>query len=415
MLMFSHVPFLKMDHALRRLIALSLMAFLTACSGGLGSLPGLGTPEETVEAPPPPPSQQAATAPASGPSLGTGAVRVALILPLSSSGSGGSAALALKNAAELALSEAPNSDLTLLIKDDRGTPEGAREATQQAVQEGAELIVGPLFSSSVQAAGSVARAGNRPVLAFSTDATAATPGVYLLSFLPQSEAQRVITFAASKGKKSFAALIPETAYGNAVEAQFRQTVAQLGGQVVAVERYSTDAQKLRDAVNRLRPAIGGNAPLADALFLPESADILVNIGQMLQSVGFQPERVKPLGTGTWNDPRALKVTALNGGWFAAPDNAGYMAFAQRYKAKFQSEPIRIATLGYDAVALVAALTRTQGAARFQAQTLTMPTGFAGTDGVFRFRGDGLSERGLPIFELRNGNAVVVQAAPASLK
>jgi branched-chain amino acid transport system substrate-binding protein len=124
--------------------------------------------------------------------------------------------------------------------------------------------------------------------------------------------------------------------------------------------------------------------------------------------------VKPLGTGLWNDPRALAVPALQGGWFAAPDATGYAAFAGRYRAKFGQDPTRIATLSYDAISLAAALARQQGPQRFSDATLTNPQGFAGADGVFRFRADGSNERALSVFEIGGGATNVVSPAPKTL-
>jgi CPA1 family monovalent cation:H+ antiporter len=46
---------------------------------------------------------------------------------------------------------------------------------------------------------------------------------------------------------------------------------------------------------------------------------------------------------------------MQGAWFSAPDNTGFDAFAQRYRAKFNADPARLATLAYDAVTLAAAL------------------------------------------------------------
>ena len=131
--------------------------------------------------------------------------------------------------------------------------------------------------------------------------------------------------------------------------------------------------------------IGGAAPQADALFMPENGDGLSAVAQALQTTGFDPQRVKPLGTGVWNEPRVFAVPALQGGWFAAPDNRGFNAFAGRYRARYNADPTRLATLSYDAVSLAAALARTQGSQRFAESVLTNPSGFAGADGVFRFR------------------------------
>jgi ABC-type branched-subunit amino acid transport system substrate-binding protein len=347
-----------------------------------------------------------------GPTIGAGSVKVALILPLTAPGQAATAAVSLRNAAELAMAEFQNPDVTILVKDDRGTPEGAREAAQQALGEGAEMIIGPLFAGSVQAVGQVARPAGRPVIAFSTDASVATRGVYLLSFLPQSEVDRIVDYATRQGRRSFAALIPETAYGGVVEAQFREATARRGARVVAIERYAPGAAQA--AIGRLAPAIAGAAATADALFLPENAEGLAVIGPALRTAGLDPQRVKPLGTGVWNEPGVFQVPGLQGGWYAAPDSTGFEAFAGRYRAKFGSDPTRLATLSYDGVSLAAALVRTQGSQRFAEGALTNPSGFAGADGVFRLRADGTSDRALAVYEIRDGAGAVISPAPRAL-
>ena len=138
------------------------------------------------------------------------------------------------------------------------------------------------------------------------------------------------------------------------------------------------------------------------------------LGLALQQGGYDPAKVKPLGTGVWNDANVARVPAIQGGWFASPDTAGFNAFAGRYQQRFNSAPTRTATLAYDAVSLAAALARTQGSQRFSESVLTNPSGFAGADGVFRFRPDGRVERGLAVLELRNGQIVTVNAAPRDL-
>jgi hypothetical protein len=377
---------------------------------GLAACVGSGTvaPQRQATQPAQPTQPAAAT----GGTIGNGSVRVALILPLTANGPGAVAAQSLRNAAELSLAEFQGPDLTILVKDDGGTPEGAREAANQAVAEGAELIIGPLFAATVQAAGGVARQAGRPVLAFSSDASVAARGVYLLSFLAQAEVDRVIEHAAQQGRRSIAALIPETTYGSVVEAQFREAAAARGLRVVAIERYP--AGQPQAAVQRLAPLVGGSAPQADALFVPENGDGIAAVGQALQAAGFNPGRVKPLGTGVWNEARVFAVPALQGGWFAAPDNRGFNAFAGRYRARFGEDPTRIATLSYDAVSLAAALARQQGSQRYSEAVLTNPAGFAGADGVFRFRADGTNERALAVQEIRGGAAVMANPAPRAL-
>ncbi|MBM6595005.1 penicillin-binding protein activator [Microvirga sp. BT291] len=351
-------------------------------------------------------------APVGGAALGAGSVKVALILPLSGPGQGAVAAQSMRNAADLALTDFQGSDLQLLVKDDRGTPDGARQATGEAIAEGAELIIGPLYAGSVQATAGVARQAGRPVVAFSSDSNVAARGVYLLSFLVQEEVERIVSYAASQNRRSIAALIPETTYGSVVDAAFREAAGRHGVRVVAIERYASGGAAA--AVRRLAGVIGGASPQADALFIPDNGDGLPTVAQALAGIGFDPGRVKPLGTGVWNEPRVFALPALQGGWFAAPDGRGFEAFSQRYRARFNMDPTRLATLSYDAVTLAAALSRTQGSRRFQEDVITNPAGFAGADGVFRFNPDGTNSRGLAVQEIRGGTIAIVSASPRTL-
>jgi branched-chain amino acid transport system substrate-binding protein len=373
-----------------------LAALLAASLSGCG-----GTSFFKSEPAAPPPQQPAA--------IGSGKVKVALILPLSASGNAGLAAQSMRNAAEQALAEFNNPDVQLFVKDDGGSASGAQAAAQQAIDEGAEIILGPLFAQSVGAAGQVARTRNIPIIAFSTDASVATRGVYLLSFLPESDVDRAVAYATRNGKRSFAALIPENAYGNVVDAAFRQSVAQHGGRVVASERFSPERGRVQEAARRVAPALAQ----ADTLFLPTDPESLPMIMQALAEAGGNVKRLQLIGTGLWDDQRVYSDPAMQGGWFAAPDAAGFRGFSTRYRAKYGQEPLRASTLAYDAVSLVAALVKTQGPQRFSEQVLTSSSGFSGIDGVFRFRPDGTNERGLAVMRVTPNGPQTVNPAPKS--
>jgi ABC-type branched-subunit amino acid transport system substrate-binding protein len=369
--------------------ALVLAACTTQFGGGA---PGLPEPGDQVTAAP----------------IGEGQVRVGLVLPLSAQGNAGVAALSMKNAAEMALAEFKSPNIQLLVKDDGGTPQGAQSAAQQAISEGAEIIIGPLFAQSVSAVGQVARSRNIPVIAFSTDASVAGRGVYLLSFLPETDVRRIVDFAISRGKRSFAALLPDNAYGTVVEAAFQQEVSRRGGRVLALEKYPSDASKIADAARRA----GQAANQVDSIFIPDGADAVPQVVQALTAAGVNLKREQLLGTGLWDDPRIFSSPALDGGWYAAPESTGFRNFSGRYRARYGQDPVRTATLSYDAVALVAALAKTQSPQqRFSEAVLTNASGFAGIDGVFRFRPDGPNERGLAVLRVTPSGGQVVSPAP----
>ena len=380
--------------------ALLALAGCTSTGLGLSSTPA-ASPSDTSAAPVPDVQSQPLSSPTVGETVGAGPVRVALILPLTQNGAPSPIGASMRNGAQLAVEESGANDITMMVLDDHGTPDGAAQAAQGAIGAGAEIVLGPLLAADVREVGRVAKSANRPVIAFSTDEGAAQPGVYLLSFLIESYADKAAEFAVSKGKKNFAILAPQSDYANVAVGEFQQAAQKLGARIATVARYPAGQPQV--GVQELAGAPGGY----DALFIPEQADGMPAVATALQGGGV---KTQILGTGVWNDPRVLRLPALQGAWFAAPDNAGFNAFAQRYKARFNADPLRLASLSYDAASLVAALARTQGAQRFSTQVLTNPSGFNGVDGVFRFRPEGPNERGLAVMQISGGMATVLSPA-----
>jgi ABC-type branched-subunit amino acid transport system substrate-binding protein len=333
--------------------------------------------------------------------MGNGAVKIALIAPITGSNGVG---VSMRNAAELAVAAFDSPAATLIVKDDRSSPAGAKAAAQAAIAEGAQLILGPLFAANAREAGAVARAAGKPMIAFSTDPALAGNGVYLLAFLTRSYVDRIVDFAAARGKRSMAALIPDSDQGRIAEAAFMAAAARNNIRVDAVERVQSDAYA--DAAAQRIANLGAGI---DALFIPAPAEAMAGIAQSLSRAGIDGGRVQILGTGLWNDARVLKIRSLQGAWFAAPDNAGFASFAASYRERFNAEPARVATLAYDAVALSLALAR-EG---YTARTIEGASGFNGLDGVFRFGPDGLSERGLGVQMIDRGSTTLVSPAPKS--
>jgi hypothetical protein len=336
-----------------------------------------------------------------------GTVRVALLLPLSAQGTTGNVAQSLKNAADMAMAEFSGASIDLVVKDERGTPDGAREAAKQAMAEGASAIIGPLLAPSVQVSGSIARSAGKPVIAFSTDSGVAGRGVYLLSFMPQSDVDRILDYAAANGKKSLGALIPDTPYGSAVNAVLQDGASRRGIRLLAIERYS--GSSVDGAAKRLASI----KDQMDSLFLPENGDGAAAAGKALQAAGIDTKKIQLLGTSAWDDPRVFSTPQFQGGWYAMPDKSGYDAFAARYRAKFGSDPVRIASLAYDAVFLANALHKKAGDHAFDESQITATDGVIGTDGLFRFRPDGTTQRGEVIMQVAKDGSTKIDAAPAN--
>ncbi|MBN8998570.1 MAG: penicillin-binding protein activator, partial [Rhizobiales bacterium] len=299
--------------------------------------------------------------------------------------------------------------LQILVEDDRGTAEGARAAAAQAIQQGAELILGPLFAPAVSAAAQVARPAGVPVVAFSTDTGVAARGVYLLSFLPQTDVERIVGFAGMRGRHAIAALLPANGYGTVVEAALRKAASGSNGRVVAIERYQTDRVAMQVSAAAMAPLFERRD--ADTLLMPGAAGDAAVLAEALAARNVRSGAVQFLGSGQWDDPETARSAALAGAWYPAPDKAGYEAFAARYRAAFGEPPLRAASLGYDAVSLAAGLAARYGAQGFTPQSLTNPNGFLGVDGAFRFLPDGTNQRGLAVYQVGNGTVWQIDPAP----
>jgi len=338
-------------------------------------------------------------------------VRVGVILPFTASAPGTRAlAQSMLKAAELALFDGGNANILLMTADEGNGGAAAAKAADQLLAQGAEVIVGPLFGPSVAAVTPIARDRAVPVLAFSTEKSVAGNGAYLLSFLPQNEVRRVISYAAANGHRAFAALVPQTAYGDVAEGAFRESVGAGNGSVVDVEKFAPNAASVS------APAGAVAKSGADAILIAQGGVLLRAIAPTLSLDGVTRDKVKLLGTGLWDDDKTLmRESALEGSWYAAPAPNADAAFVNKYRTTYGAAPAQLASLAYDAVSLVALLSQGPAYHRFTPAALNDPNGFAGVNGIFRFRPDGTSERGLAVLEMTPAGPVVVSPAPTTFQ
>src|SRR5438067_682278 len=219
--------------------------------------------------------------------------------------------------------------------------------------------------------------------------------------------------AVGAGQVKVGLILPLSAAGNAgVAAQSMKNAAEMA----LAEFQNPNIQLLikddggspQGAQQVTQQALGA----ADALFIADDGESVVATADALTGAGANLRNIQLLGTGLWDNPRVYASATLQGGLYAAPDPSGFRAFSGRYRTKYGADPVRTATLAYDAVALVAALSK-QGSQRFAPETLTNPSGFAGIDGLFRFRSDGSNERGLAVMKVASGGSTPVAGSPKS--
>lgn len=377
-------------------LGLGSLALLTGCSGmSMPSFGGFGgQPTQST--------QQLPTA--AGRTLGTGPVRVALLLPLT--GDVATVGASMANAAELAVDfvqsqSSQQLNITVVVKDTGGNAQIAAQKASEAITEGASLILGPLKAESVQAAGGVARSAGIPMIGFSNNSGAASAGVYLLNVLPEVEAKRTLSYAQTQGKQAVAAIVPATSYGQIQEGAFRQAAAELGMTVRAVYQYSNETEA-RNAVAQITPFLQQGA--IDTLFLPDRATA-PSIGVLLEQAGIDKSNLMIVGSLDWAGDTIIPQTSyLAGAIYPAVDETGLAALRPQYQARYGSEPHPFSTLAYTAVLLANTSSLSMSLPRYDRTQLTRPSGFGGRDGLFRFLADGRSQYSLAIKQITIGGA-----------
>ena len=349
--------------------------------------------------------------------------RIAIILPFSARSERLRAeAGSMMKAAELSLFDLDSDEILLIALDSGGTASGARQAAKDAVSKGAEMILGPVLSGSVKATGEEARRAGVPVVGFSTDTTVAGKNVYLLSFPPEAEVKRITEFVGNAGATKFAFLGPTSAYGRRVLGAYRSYVDEIGGTIEGVETYAgNDITVMQDPAERIaklyadpiNAAKAEDAQLPDpayhAILLPEGGTQLRSLAPLLTYFDDSLREVQLIGTGLWNRDEVAREPAINGGVFAAPDQEAKALFTAQFDAAYGEEPSTLASLAYDAVNIASFVVST--GSKNSKKVLTDPAGFYGVDGLVRFNPDGTPDRGLAVYQVRNGRFSIVSPAP----
>jgi branched-chain amino acid transport system substrate-binding protein len=332
-----------------------------------------------------------------------GVLRVGLLLPLSGSNAG--LGEAMQRAAQMAVFDT-GTQVELLPRDTGDSATAASESARSVIAQGADIILGPLFSKAVAPVAQQARAAGINVVSFGTDTSTAGGNVFLLSVLQQQAIDRIVGYGVNHGMRRYAFLAPNTPFGQLMRRAMTEAAAKYGAEVPVVELYDAKLSDPTPLQQKLQ------ATPVDAVLV---ADVGSRLGVVAPMLGYSGVTAKLMGTGQWDDPSVNRQSYLAGAWYAAPDPSRRADFESRYAQQFGAPPPRLATLAYDAVALTAALANqpASGGNPFTTAALQDPNGFVGIDGIFRFGANGLVQRGLAVLEAQPGGPTVLEAAPDS--
>lgn len=320
----------------------------------------------------------------------------------------------LTNAARLAVADLDGVAINLQVYESGRSAGRAAQLAQQAVADGARIIVGPLDAASANAAAVAVSGQNVNVLSFSNNPAIAGGNAFILGNTFDNTADRLVRYARRNGRSRFMVVSGRTPAEEVGNAAVVQAIQSRGGTLVGNAAFEMSQQGVVAAV----PGIvsSAEAAQADAIFLTSSTqDALPLLTQLLPENGLTPGTVQYIGLTRWDiPPSALSLPGVQESWFALPDARATQQFRQRYTNAYGSAPHPLAGLAYDGIAAVGALVQTRGADGLTRSALTQGNGFAGASGVFRFRNDGTNQRALGVATVRNRQVIVVDPAPRRL-
>ncbi|WP_108838171.1 penicillin-binding protein activator [Tateyamaria sp. Alg231-49] len=351
----------------------------------------------------------------SGPAIDTSKpVPVALLVPR---GSGQSSddllAQNLENAARLAMRDLNGVEIDLRVYSTAGNAQTAATQAAAAINDGAQIILGPLYAEAANAAGVAAAAEGVNVLAFSNNTTIAGGNVFVLGSTFGNSADRLVSYATSQGRRNIVVVHAEDVAGQLGRDAITQSIARNGATLAGTVGYPLSQQGLIAAVPQIKATVDNAG--ADSVFLTATPSAgLPLLTQLLPEAGVAPTTTQFIGLARWDSPsQTLDLPGVQGGWFALPDPNRSAAFNNQYLTAYGSAPHPLAGLAFDGIAAIGALASRGDSNALSRSSLTQGSGFQGASGIFRLRGDGTSERGLAIATVRENRVTIISPAPTS--
>ncbi len=350
-----------------------------------------------------------------GPTINTSKpVPVALLVPYESQ-QGGDVALAqsLENAARLAMADLQGVTIDLRVYATGGQAERASAAASQAVQDGAKIILGPVYGGSAKLAGIPAANAGINVLSFSNNPDIAGGNVFILGDTFSNTANRLVSYAKANGKNRIMVVNGQSSAEASGASAIKTAIAREGATFAGEQSFELSQQGV---VQSIRPiASAARSSGADAIFFTSGNDgAMPLLAQMLPENGIKSPQPQFIGLQRWNFPAsALSLPGLQDSWFAIPDQRLVNSFSNRYSAQYGTAPHALAGLAYDGIAAIGALVQSGNQNALTTQGLTRSSGFVGVNGIFRLLSDGTNERGLSVATIQNNQVIEIDPAPRS--
>ena len=270
---------------------------------------------------------------------------------------------------------------------------------------------------------------------FAPDKSLADECVYLINFFPEDDL--IALFNHFPEGSRIALLFPENAYGYYINYIIDPIAVESSSLIVNRASYKEDLTNAREAIkelskyelrkyelNRQKKILEKKDDVISKkalkkiekfetigevdfthLILPDYSIRLLEIAPLLPFYDVDPNKVKFVGTGVWDDKIFFDEPSLQGAIFSGIDEVNRLTFLNDYEKIYQEKPIRTATLPYDLLGIVSYIINQKMTI---AQTYDLLDNsqikFDGIDGKFSFV-ENVIFRELDILKIAKGSAI----------
>lgn len=346
-------------------------------------------------------------------------IRIGLIAPLSGefAETTGKATVA---AAEIAVHEINQKgglrvegkpqQVLLLVEDDQDDPNQAIAAARKLIfQDKVVAIVGLPVSRIAIPVSEFLEQSRLPTISTQSTNPQTTAGkkyIFRMCFVDSFQGTVMANFVREELGANRAAVLYDvaSAYNRGLAEVFQKRFTELGGEVVAFETYTTDANQ--DFTSQLT-RIKANQP--DILFLPNYTIDLETQLHQIQKLGIQSTLI---GGDSWENLQIADYPQIKEGFYSSPwhpnqSNPEVKAFLEAYQQKHHKPANPSAALTYDALHLLFQAIATQGQADPESirQGLSKIQSYQGIAGLAKFNGTGDPLKSVAIMQIKNGKPV----------
>lgn len=372
--------------------------------------------------------------------------RIAVLLP--TSGKNASIGKTISTSITTAVLQHNRPGLTVSYYD---TAKDINTAITDALATNPEIIIGPVFADNARTLRE-SKPDDIPALTFTSDATAVGDGVMTMALMPTNSVEAIVKQMSSDGVRSFIIIAPDSTSGKLMAGTAKNAATIYNIPLNGLFYYSEgNATSIKDtsktaSMNTARSAANTRAreilsdiltnerltalerssltmqlekisrtdtlgPIPyDAILFLGNANDTKKLASFMRYYGVSSRNASYYGTALWDGSDIASDLTMTGAKFAILPETN-TTYADLYNNITGTAPSRLATFGYDAANMAIGMLYSN---KSSASYLLDPSGYVGTDGLFRLKPTGDNERALRIVKTNgDGTTTDVTSAPAN--